>query len=343
MRRLTERLLLGLGVVLWYLGLSRLVRRWRRRSPRVLLYHAIASSESDFLAGLDSNTPPDHFERHLDYLARYHAIVPLAVLESGDWPDYAAAITFDDGYRTVFSEAFPRLRQRGMPAALYLVTSVVDNAALVWVNELSWLCRRSLAARSAAAMSLGLPSDALPPAIVHAARESYSPPRTAQVLETVREAAGRPDVLRAARDERLYVTWDEARALAAGSVAIGNHTATHPPLGRLTAQEQEAELTQGHAAVTREVGSCTSVAYPFGSHNDMSEGVAARTGHRSIMHVGLRRYPQPMAIGRIPVRAASDAALFAELEIIAPVKAWWRERAPCRGGASPRPYLAPRQ
>lgn len=330
MRGMVERLLLGAGVLLWYLGLAVMVRRWRRRMPRVLLYHAVAWREGDFLAGLDSNTSPADFERHLAYLARHHTVVPLSVIESGSWPDGAAVITFDDGYRTVFTEALPRLRERRMPAALYLVTSVMGNADVVWVNELMWLCRRSSAARAAAAMSLGLPADALPPAIVHQARARYTAQSTAQLLDTVREAAGRPDVLLAAREERLYVSWDEARALAGAGVAIGNHTATHPPLGRLTTEEQEAEMALGHDAVVHEIGACTSLAYPFGDHNEASPAIAARTGHRSIMHVGLRRYPQPMAIGRVPVRAASDAGLFAELEVVAPLKAWWRER-----GATP--------
>ncbi len=321
-----ERGLLGVGMLLWYLGFSGLLRHRRRRVPRVLLYHAIAREEGDFLAGLDSNTTPEQFERDLAYLARYHTVVSLDALESGNWPDNAAAVTFDDGYRTVFTEALPRLQQRGMPAVLYLITDVVGNDAVVWVNELLWLCHRSGAARLAAAKALGLGTDASAGAIVQAARATYEADRVSELLELVRNAAGRPDALRAARERKLYVTWDEARALAQGGVAIGNHTASHPPLSRLSAEAQEHEMARGHRAIQRELGSCTSIAYPFGDYNAASGVEAARTGHRSVMHVGLRRYPQPMAFGRVPVRATSDAALFAELEVVAPFKAWWRER-----------------
>ena len=52
------------------------------------------------------------------------------------------AITFDDGFRSVYEHAWPLLRERGLWATCYLVTDVIDNKALIWLNELNWFLHR---------------------------------------------------------------------------------------------------------------------------------------------------------------------------------------------------------
>lgn len=326
MRRMAERALLGAGILIWYLGLAPLVRWWRRRAPRVLLYHAVAEREDDFLAGLDSNTPPAAFSRQLDYLARYHTVVPLATLETGRWPNGAAAITFDDGYRSVFTTAFPLLRQRKLPAALYVVTEAVGNGQVIWVNELAWLLNRSPAARRRVAGALGAGSKVTTGDLVQMALARFETVETSQLLDNARRVAGEPDMSAEAHAAGLYVSWDEARELAQGGVVIGNHTATHPPLSRLLPAEQEDEMRRGREAIERELGGCTSLAYPFGDHNAASLLAAERTGHRSVMEVGVRRRPGPMQMGRVTLRERTDAGIFAELEVVAPFKARWKAR-----------------
>jgi len=90
----------------------------------ILTYHSIDASGSPI--SIDAAS----FGRHLDFLASGRVrVVPLEqVLEvsSGD----ALAITFDDGLANFASEAWPRLRERGLPATLFVVSGQVgsDNA-----------------------------------------------------------------------------------------------------------------------------------------------------------------------------------------------------------------------
>src|SRR5262249_8730938 len=67
------------------------------------------------------------FEAQLDYLERRMDIVDLArALEilSGVRPARrdAAVLTFDDGYRDTYTQAFPRLKRRGLPAVAFVTT-----------------------------------------------------------------------------------------------------------------------------------------------------------------------------------------------------------------------------
>jgi len=73
------------------------------------------------------------FDAHLDYLAQAeYQVWPLAkvvdyVRKQKPFPDRVVAITIDDAYRSVFDEAYPRLRERGWPFTVFVATDGVDQ------------------------------------------------------------------------------------------------------------------------------------------------------------------------------------------------------------------------
>src|SRR5688500_13416292 len=127
MGRAAEVILGALGRLLWHLRLAPVVRHLGRRNPKVLLFHACEPEESPFTRGLDVNMPPEHFAALLDNLQAGYRVISLEELESGDVPERAAVITFDDGYRSVLEHAGPLLAERGLPATVYLITEAVGN------------------------------------------------------------------------------------------------------------------------------------------------------------------------------------------------------------------------
>jgi peptidoglycan/xylan/chitin deacetylase (PgdA/CDA1 family) len=105
-----------------------------RYRPLVLGYHRVVD---DFTVASRSEMPSmligrAMFERHIDWLGRAFRFVTLdeigACLESGGlFSEPVAAITFDDGYRDVYENALPVLRRKGIPAAIFVVTDLVDK------------------------------------------------------------------------------------------------------------------------------------------------------------------------------------------------------------------------
>lgn len=90
----------------------------------ILTYHSIDSSGSPISIDAES------FQRHVDFLASGKVkVVPLSEIISTSNDD-AVAITFDDGVKNFAGAAWPRLRERGLPATLFVVTGRVgkDNA-----------------------------------------------------------------------------------------------------------------------------------------------------------------------------------------------------------------------
>ena len=141
--RILTASLYALGVVLYSLGAAGLVRRIGKKSPKILLYHDCAPQETAYTAGLECTTRPSRFKEHLDYLRRHYAVVDLETIVSGRAPDNAVAITFDDGYASVYQNAFPLLKEDRLPATIYLISSAVGNRMLVWVNELNAFLRNN--------------------------------------------------------------------------------------------------------------------------------------------------------------------------------------------------------
>lgn len=109
----------------------------------VLIYHHVARDTP-----ASTSVTPATFERHLDYLERNGFTVMRlaeildAIRAREPLPPNAVAITFDDAYRSVYTEAFPRLRRRGWPFTLFVNTEAVDRG---YGSSMNWEQIRELA------------------------------------------------------------------------------------------------------------------------------------------------------------------------------------------------------
>ncbi len=86
-------------------------------SAVVLLYHHVADDTP-----ASTSVTPQRFAAHLAYLKRHdYQVVPLsriisAVTSGTPLPARAVAITFDDGYRSVYEHAAPLLHATATPS-----------------------------------------------------------------------------------------------------------------------------------------------------------------------------------------------------------------------------------
>ena len=322
---LIDRALCAVGVLLYAAGLHRAVLWLTRRIPKVVLYHAVDPANGDAIRGLDANVPPARFARHLEFYAKYYAVVSVDRLASPDIPDHALAITFDDGYRSVIQYAAPELASRGLSATAYLVPSVTGNTRMIWVNELNWLARRhTVETNRAFEKAFGPPPGKRPLApreMIEYIRARYSTKTVRAMLDSIHGDLG-TDARELARSLRLYMDWDEVEALRSSGITVGNHTWSHPSVTRLEPAECFDEVKGGAARLSHLPHWVPSFAFPFGDRNRAARDAALQTGHRTMCEVGGVNAPfRSDRIARVPVRPhAGSAGLFAELEVVATVK-----------------------
>lgn len=120
----------------------------------VLIYHHV-----DIGTPASTSLSPELFGEHLDYLDdNGFRVLPLAALVdslrgAGTIPDRAVAFTFDDGYRSVYTEAFPRLRALGWPFTVFVCPDEVDHQR---GSVVTWDQLREMAAAGATIANHGL-------------------------------------------------------------------------------------------------------------------------------------------------------------------------------------------
>lgn len=105
-------------------GLARLQRPAAASGATLLIYHRVGGGTTNEL-----DLDPATFERQLDLLAD-HDVVSLDTavdrLEAGD-ASPSFVLTFDDGFEDVYDNAWPLLRQRGIPFTIYLATAYMGT------------------------------------------------------------------------------------------------------------------------------------------------------------------------------------------------------------------------
>jgi peptidoglycan/xylan/chitin deacetylase (PgdA/CDA1 family) len=115
------------------------------------MYHYISTPPAGAdVYRVDLSTPPDLFAAQLDRLLAegYTAISLYQLLanltQGAPLPEKPVVLTFDDGYRDNYENAFPLLRARGLTATFFVVTDFVDEDR---PDYLSWdMAREMLAA-----------------------------------------------------------------------------------------------------------------------------------------------------------------------------------------------------
>jgi peptidoglycan/xylan/chitin deacetylase (PgdA/CDA1 family) len=145
-----ENLKRGFMVICKWLGLFHLARFVTRRSLRIICYHGFAlSDESSFRPKLFMR--PETFRRRMKLLVSLN--YPVLSLEQaseslakGTLPDCAVVITIDDGFYSVFRQAFPVLQSHSLPATVYVTTYYVRKGNPVFrlvVQYMFWRTQKN--------------------------------------------------------------------------------------------------------------------------------------------------------------------------------------------------------
>ena len=288
----------GLALMLGATRTDRLLRlvSGTRRLPLVVGYHRVVDDGRQRRASIIAPMLVSRrmFERQLDWIGRRFRFVSLdelgSRLESGDqFETPTATITFDDGYRDMYEHAYPVLKRKGIPAAVFVVTDWIDRASALYHDRLYLLLTHDWAAARETLVDLGVMTaeQALTPRGLNepfAARRHLLATLSEEVLARVT----------AALEER-------SRSTPAGSTVCGR--SQWAMLARDAARRHHGGLAHAHARAphTRERvanarGDRRRAAGSGGSARD--SGQALRLSGRGVR----RRNRGDGGAGRLPVR-----------------------------------------
>lgn len=104
----------------------------------VLMYHHIRdfSDPSDQI-GTNLSVSPTDFASQLDKISeRGYKTITFKDISSGNIPDKAIILTFDDGYENFYQNAYPELKKRGMTAVSYIITDKVGTESYMTRDQI---------------------------------------------------------------------------------------------------------------------------------------------------------------------------------------------------------------
>lgn len=247
----------GLEFALTTFRVSALARTRRSREVLVLSYHNIIPDGESASGDVSLHLPQRIFAQQLDLLVRTHEVVPIAELWNARGNKPGAVITFDDAYAGAMEAGLAELKQRGLPATVFVTPAFVGGKTFWW-DRLATPLGLDARTRAYALRELGGRNDAIMAWAGQARMEVREPPAYQAVCT---EAALRT-------------------ADASGLVTLGAHSWSHPNLTRLTAAELGAELRRPLAWLTeRFEHTVPLLAYPYGLRTSAVAEAARSAGY----------------------------------------------------------------
>jgi peptidoglycan/xylan/chitin deacetylase (PgdA/CDA1 family) len=260
----------------------------------VLTYHRVGDELSDPWDPAIFSATADEFDEQVSYLKRKHALVTLdeaLAFVDGTEKDKSSRcrvlITFDDGYLDNYTIAFPILKSHGAQGVFFLCSNIVGSGHVPWWDHIAYLVKSGTKKRFSLSFPSPLDVDIEKNGLGESLRkilDLYKTPENIDLDRFIRELKEAVDGKDLPADSRRFLTWDEAREMLAGGMAIGAHTHSHPMLSKLTEDEQRRELGQSRAIISEKLGiNVDSFAYPFGSptaFTKATEKIAEETGFR---------------------------------------------------------------
>jgi peptidoglycan/xylan/chitin deacetylase (PgdA/CDA1 family) len=270
----------------------------RSGRPLILGYHRVVE---DFAVAARTEMPSmlisaAMFEHHLEWLGRQFRFVSLDDIgehatTGAPFDDPVVAITFDDGYRDVYEHAYPTLKRKGIPAAVFVVTDLVGGDGCQTHDKLYHFLAKAFARWTDPRRELlGVLGDLrIPRGHTFRGHDLTSPLLTvAALLRTLSQV----DVGRliahletftgqATCDLPRSVTWPMVAEMRRAGFTIGSHTKTHASLPMETPEAVADEIVGSKHALEQHLGeSVIHFAYPGGQFTPGIVDAVAAAGYR---------------------------------------------------------------
>lgn len=284
-------------------GMSALIGARHRKAalPLVLGYHRVVQDfdrqSAGYIAPMLISTTT--LEKQLDWLGRRFDFADPDGMDAwlyGARPTGkpVAVITFDDGYRDVYENAFPILKRKGIPAVVFVVTDLVGTGGLQMHDELYLLMQRAIKAWDAPrtrlvealcearvsafgmkgiAASLGDPVEA-----TRALLGSLTQAQLLRLMGILRHRIGLP---LSGLEGYGAMDWDMLIEMQKAGIKIGSHTRSHALLTNESAEKIKEEVQSSRLELERRLGAdIYHFAYPDGRFDALAVRAVASAGYR---------------------------------------------------------------
>ncbi len=297
------------------------VRRFAGSKFGILCYHRVGTEGVPLFSRLEQRV----FEAQMNYLRKRYRLVPLGQMcreiANGDAVEPTLAITFDDGYRDLYTQAFPVLRKYEIPATIYLIARCMETGESPWYDRI--FVALDHAPGDSIEVEMDVPRQFALTSVAARRRAAWE---IVCFLRTISDASRRqwcqsfearmqpPQV----HLEGRMLDWNQVRSMQASGISFGAHTMTHPSVARVAAASLDEELIASRSLLEACLDApAEDFAYPFGKSSDClaaGDDYLARCGYRSAVTTleGINSFgADPLRLNRLQIGDDCSLSLFA--------------------------------
>jgi len=278
--RIKKSVKIMLSHLFFYSGIIQLSkRRNEAKDVKVLAYHSINKIT---LGPLEIEQEPQNFKQQMLFLKKNYHVLSLSefiqCMKNGQkYPDNSVLITFDDGYKDNYINAYPVLKKLSLPAVIFLTTDPVEKNIPLFYDSLRYAIlntkRKTLDLHDWGLRLYALYNSELYLKEIICEITDYSKTlsrrRQLEFTDVIfdRLLLDKKSLL----SQKLYLDWNEIKEMASSGIEFGAHTMSHPSLGKTSLEQIKKELVESKKLIETRTGKeVVSFAYPFGSSHDYS-------------------------------------------------------------------------
>lgn len=245
----------------------------------VLTYHRICNKNDDWSL---NPLPVKSFKEHLKFLTDSYNIISLddlvdLVAKREPIHEKTAVLTFDDGYKDNYTNAYPLLEKYDIPATIYLTSKLIGTGELVWADKVGYIIYHSLVDQikidELVEYDLGSKFDKYQTFSLIKRKlgdlteleKSYFIDKLANLCQVEIPADAGCE---------LMLSWDEVKEMDENNIDFGAHTINHPVLPELSSKEARWEILESKRVLEENLQkSVNHFSYPYGTFNQDVVGI----------------------------------------------------------------------
>lgn len=280
---------------IYYTGIIYVLRYLYRKiyhNPIKIYYaHGIISEQDELyhlMKKLEYLTV-DEFEQRVKYLHKHYKFLSLEegveYLRKGERPSNCLVLTFDDGYKCIYKEAWPILKKYKIPFTVFITTGPIGGQALLWYDKLLFMIGKTKVSKFKVP---DISNEIFLAANDDEKKETFNAivkylkrvdnAVMEKIIEDIRKTLEVSE--KEIENNQMMLNWDEIREMhEAGLVTFGAHTVNHPILTQVDMERAVYEIQESKRIIEKQLGvTVKSFAYPNGDYNTKIENVVSTSG-----------------------------------------------------------------
>jgi len=274
-----------INIFFYYLGFYHILKFINRKKIRILMYHGVENKQTDFNLDISSLViSTKNFEKQIKSLSKSYNIMSMHDLTNHikkkiPFPSNSVIITFDDGLKNNFINAFPILQKYNTKATIFLITDYIDTLKISWLNKLVYILKKIGISKFIEEFKNKFP--AYSNLLEKTGQNNIIDRIIFLLIDKVNDNVRRKFIqnlynkskikINKEKIKDLYLSWEEIRKMNDAGISFGSHTSTHEVLSLLDYEKAKKEILNSKKNIEVRLNKEINLfAYPYGREIDFN-------------------------------------------------------------------------